>query len=203
MGNNVICSYCAIGHPPSFCLLERDGGCLSKESNESIESLGDILSGLSNESHDIGRGSSFGEEPSSERVYKDPISTGRKRAAELYPIAVGQICAWAWKKNCGGGIEPIFGCTGRPATNIHHGPDKSTFANEASNISVICTFCHNRWHVKNDKYYSEPRPANGGTWLPNPPIGKEIIPLEAIVKATKEEILLEELKQPEGGKDAR
>lgn len=192
---NVVCAYCAIGHPPSFCLLERDGGCLSKESNESTQSLGNILSGLTDPS------SESGEELSEERVYKDPISTGRKRAAELYPIAPGQVCAWAWHKNCGGGIEPIYGCTGRPATNIHHGPDKSTFANEASNISVICTFCHNRWHSKNDRYYKEPRPENGGTWLPIVPNGKELIPLEAIQRATKEEILLEELKIPEGGKD--
>ena len=185
----IVCAYCAIGHPPSFCLFEKDGGCLSKESTPD---KADNLNAFFND---------MAETIGEDRVYKDAISTGRKRAAELYPIATGQVCAWAWHKNCGGGIEPITGCTGRPATNIHHGPDKSTFANEASNISVICTFCHNRWHVANDKYYSEPRPANGETWLPNIPEGKELIPLEAIVKATKQEILMAEMLIPEGGKD--
>ena len=95
----------------------------------------------------------------------------------------------------------MFGCTGRPATNIHHGPDKSTLNNERENISIICTFCHNRWHAANDKFYPQPRPVNGEMWLPVPPEGKEIQPLAGIVKADKAEILLEEMKIPEGGKD--
>lgn len=192
---NIVCAYCAIGHPPSFCLLEIDGGCLSKDkTDEKVDSLESFF-------EDLGGGESLGEDGVSERVYKDAISTGRKRAAELYPIAVGQVCAWAWSKNCGGGIEPITGCTGRPATNIHHGPDKSTFSNEASNISVICTFCHNRWHVANDQFYGSPRPENGEPWLPSIPEGKELIPLEAKVKANKQEILMAEMLIPEGGKD--
>lgn len=189
MATRIVCAYCAVGFPEDFCLTE--GMCNSKEDIEGGETLGGILE-LS---------ASLGEDIQSERVYKDAVSTGRKRAAELYPIQVGQVCSWAWSKVCGGGVEPITGCTGRPATNIHHGPDKSTFSNEASNISVICTFCHNRWHVANDKYYSEPRPGNGDAWLPNVPEGKELIPLEAKLKATKQEILMAEMLIPEGGKD--
>lgn len=191
MAGRVVCAYCAVGFPEGFCLTE--GKCSSKDDmlEGGEKNLGEIL--------DIT--ASLGEDTSSERVYKDAVSTGRKRAAELYPISVGQVCAWAWSKNCGGGVSPITGCTGRPATNIHHGPDKSTFSNEASNISVICTFCHNRWHVANDKFYSEPRPDNGLPWLPNVPEGKELIPLEARVKASKQEILMEEMLIPEGGKD--
>jgi hypothetical protein len=188
---NIVCAYCAIGHPPSFCLLEIDGGCLSKTTDEKVDSLESILY----------MASEVGEELSTERVYKDAVSTGRKRAADLYPISVGQVCAWAWSKKCGGGVEPITGCTGRPATNIHHGPDKSTFSNEASNISVICTFCHNRYHIANDKYYTEPRPENGASWLPNIPEGKELIPLSAMIRASKQEILMAEMLIPEGGKD--
>jgi hypothetical protein len=144
-----------------------------------------------------------GDEPE-EKVYKDARSTGRKRAAQLYPIAVGQVCEWAWHRNCGGGVVPIVGCTGRPATHIHHGPDKSTLNNERSNISIICSFCHNRWHAANDRYYVEPRPENGATWLPtlqdsDTPVGT----LADMVKASKEEILLEELKIPERGKDKK
>jgi hypothetical protein len=187
-----ICAYCAIGHPPIFCLDEKDGGCYAKDTTDSeVDSLESIL---------MGGGTASGEDDAP-KVYKDAVSTGRKRAAELYPIQVGQVCDWAWYKVCGGGVEPITGCTGRPATNIHHGPDKSTLNNEASNISVICTFCHNRWHAANDKFYNVPRPENGMAWLPILPAGKELIPLEARVKASKEEILLAEMLIPEGGKD--
>jgi hypothetical protein len=141
------------------------------------------------------------EEP---KEMKDPVSTGRKRAAVMYKIEGGQVCEWAWKKNAGGGIEPIIGCTGRPASHIHHGPDKSTLNNERSNISLVCEFCHNRWHVANDKYYSLPRPADNSEWSPSKNIeGRTILPLSAIEKATKQEILINELSIPEGGKDGR
>lgn len=186
---DIICAYCAVNYPPSFCILEKDGGCFAKDEPDH---LGNVLSPTD-------KLIMFAE--TEEKVYKDAISTGRKRAAELYPIAVGQVCEWAWSKDCGGGVQPITGCTGRPATNIHHGPDKSTLSNERDNISIICTFCHNRWHTANDKFYIEPRPENGRTWLPVVPEGKELKPLAAKIKATKQEILLEEMLIPEGGKD--
>lgn len=180
------CVNCASGMHEWFCLYYEEGESCKDESSET-----------------------FGAElaieivPTEEKVLTDPVSAGRKRAAVMYKISAGQVCDWAWSKNCGGGIEPIVGCTGRPASNIHHGPCKSTLNNERDNISVICTYCHNRWHIANDKYYIEPRPIDNGSWLPIKFPDKEIIPLSARVKATKQEILLNEMMIPEGGKDAK
>lgn len=178
---------CMQDMPVEFCLWS-ESGCkadLGMEENESF---------------------TFGIEPTEEKeekVYKDPVSTGRKRAAVMYPLSAGQVCDWAWRKNCGGGIEPITGCTGRPATHIHHGPDKSTFNNDANNISLVCNFCHNRWHVANDKYYIEPRPSDNSTWLPIKFPELEIKALSDSEKASKMEILTAEMLIPEGGKDGK
>jgi hypothetical protein len=103
---------------------------------------------------------------------KDPTSTGRKRAAEAAPIEVGMVCEWKRLKEAGGGPVPIKGCPGNPATDRHHGPDKSVLNNEVGvNLHRICSPCHNRWHSENDFYYGdtrEDRPANGAEWLPWP-----------------------------------
>lgn len=81
---------------------------------------------------------------------KDPISTGRKRAAIAAPIKVGMICEWAYLSNAGGGVEPIKGCTGYPATDRHHGPNKATLDNTTVenpaedgtwNLHRICAMC--------------------------------------------------------------
>lgn len=181
------CMNCASGMHEWFCLFFEEEGESCKD--ESSETFG---AELAVEVETI---------PAEEKILRDPVSAGRKRAAVMYAISAGQVCEWAWSKNCGGGIEPIMGCTGRPASNIHHGPDKSTLNNERDNISVICTFCHNRWHVLNDKYYMEPRPADNSAWIPDKFPDKEIIPLSARVKATKQEILINEMTIPEGGKD--
>lgn len=98
--------------------------------------------------------------------FDDVLSSGRKRANKLYPIQDGQLCEWAWKTDNGGGIVPVTGCSGRLAKHVHHGPDKSTLNNDRSNISIICTFCHQLWHARNDRYYEGERPADGSTWLP-------------------------------------
>lgn len=101
--------------------------------------------------------------------YKDPVSTGRKRAAVIYPLEDGEQCNWAGLKSCGGGIRPIVGCREdeeRPATHIHHGPDKSTFNNNPDNLHHVCVWCHNRWHTWNDRYYGL-RPKDNSTWVPN------------------------------------
>ena len=180
-----MCVNCAADFPDPFCLWS-DEGC---RQNEEVE--------------EVATDFEFGTEPTEERVMKDPVSTGRKRAAVLYPISGGQVCDWAFRKNAGGGIDPIIGCTGRPASHIHHGPDKSTLNNDKSNISIVCEFCHNRWHVANDKYYGK-RPEDNSTWIPHVNIiGREIQPLSTIQKATKMEILTNEMLIPEGGKDAR
>lgn len=126
--------------------------------------------------------------------FKDALSAGRKRAARMYPIAEGQLCEWSFKKNCGGGIVPVMGCSGRLATNIHHGPDKSVLNNERDNISIICAFCHNLWHAKNDEHYIEPRPADGREWLPLKNEELTIHALSDMEQATLEEIILHEIK---------
>lgn len=181
-----MCVNCAAEMPYQYCLW-TDKGCKEEEDELTAEAV------------DL----SFDDDIPTEKVMRDPVSTGRKRAAVMYPIKAGQVCEWAFKKNCGGGIDPIMGCAGRPASHIHHGPDKSTLNNDRDNISLVCEFCHNRWHVANDKFYSI-RPVDNSTWIPHINIeGREILPLSAIQKATKQEVLMNELLIPEGGKDAR
>jgi hypothetical protein len=84
----------------------------------------------------------------------DPHSTGRKRAAQLYPIFEDKPCEWRGKKNCGGG-RPIIGCISGLQRHRHHGPVKNTLRNEPGNVHRICEHCHNRWHAQNDPYYNE------------------------------------------------
>lgn len=84
----------------------------------------------------------------------DRHSTGRKRAAQLYPIFKDQPCEWQRKKNCGGG-HPIIGCINGLQIDRHHGPVKDTLRNEPGNVHRICKSCHNRWHAVNDPLYDE------------------------------------------------
>jgi len=84
----------------------------------------------------------------------DPESTGRKRAAVLYPITKDMPCAWRGLLSAGGGKKPIVGCIAGIAVNRHHGPDKSTLNNGEGNVHLICADCHNRWHAANDPIYS-------------------------------------------------
>lgn len=108
----------------------------------------------------------------------DPVSTGRKRAAQAAPIEVGMVCEWKRLTEAGGGPVPIKGCPGNPATDRHHGPDKSVLNNELGvNLHRICSTCHNRFHSANDKYYKEPRPESGGEWLPDPLLYGDLIPV--------------------------
>lgn len=109
----------------------------------------------------------FGTAKPDKKEYKDALAAGRKYALRKYAPEPGQICDWAWSINCGGGVVPITGCTGREAKHVHHGPDKSTINNDrATNISVICTHCHNLWHSKNNEYYPGDRPMDGSAWVP-------------------------------------
>jgi hypothetical protein len=84
----------------------------------------------------------------------DRHSTGRKRAAQLYPIFKDKPCEWQGKKNCGGGT-PIVGCIKNLQRDRHHGPIKDTLRNEPGNVHRICKSCHNRWHAVNDPIYNE------------------------------------------------
>jgi len=134
-------------------------------------------------------------------------ATGRKRASQAKPIIKGMTCEWAFLKEAGGGIAPIAGCPGHPASNIHHGPDKSVLNNDPeTNLSRICAHCHNRWHVANDSFYIEPRPEHGKTWLPDPELsnGVECKPLAFDgPKMTKVETLMLEAERSQDDKRGR
>jgi hypothetical protein len=93
----------------------------------------------------------------------DPKSTGRKRAAKLYPIQNGMPCEWRGLKSAGGGAS-IVGCESGVALHRHHGPNKDTLHNEPGNVHRICTPCHNRWHARNDPSYNWE-----GPWEPHDP----------------------------------
>lgn len=99
-------------------------------------------------------GGNIGAPTKDEQNIKDRLSTGRKRAAWLYPIFEGQPCEWQGKKNCGGG-HPIVGCINGIQVDRHHGPVKDPIHNELGNVHRICKFCHNRWHAINDSIYDE------------------------------------------------
>lgn len=90
---------------------------------------------------------------------KDPKSTGRKEAANRFPIVRGPNgerpeCEWQGLKNCGGGLA-IVGCIDGKQVDRHHGPDKDTLNNAPGNVHRICKTCHNRWHAVNDDKYVE------------------------------------------------
>lgn len=88
-----------------------------------------------------------------ERSLKDQQSTGRKRAAKLYPLDGEAPCEWLGLKFAGGGSIPIVGCSSGKQEARHHGPDKNTLNNDKGNVHRICTKCHNRWHTRNDPTY--------------------------------------------------
>ncbi len=102
-----------------------------------------------------------------EGTLKDQQSTGRKRAAKLYPLDPTASCEWRGLKNSGGGPIPIVGCNSGTQQARHHGPDKNTLNNDEGNVHRICHRCHNRWHTKNDPVYvaGEWYPAHDGTTL--------------------------------------
>lgn len=112
----------------------------------------------------------------------DPESTGRKRAAVLYPITPGMACEWRGLKNACGGKVPIIGCIEGTATHRHHGPDKNTLNNEPGNVHRICHTCHNRWHALNDPLYGAVKTL------------EEFIPHDPDTIATPEEQLANELE---------
>ena len=139
------------------------------------------------------------------RPLKDPseitdiTSTGRKRAAMLYPIMEGMLCEWAGLKFAGGGVEPIIGCPGNTLSaskgagrgDRHHGPDKNVINNSPDNVHRICSDCHNRWHALNNKYYGD-RPAADMPYLPVAPEGLTVQRHDRETRATEEEIMANE-----------
>lgn len=119
----------------------------------------------------------------------DPLSTGRKRAAELKPIHEGMTCEWSGLAQAGGGVYPIIGCLDSPARHIHHGPDKDTTNNADLNLHRVCSKCHNRWHSLNDKFYGN-RPPAGHPFVPPAHV---YYPHNPEAKATDEQVLAHEL----------
>lgn len=91
---------------------------------------------------------------SHDHALRDQQSTGRKRAAEMYPLKREDPCEWKMKKNVGGGQHPIIGCINGLQQARHHGPDKNTLNNDKGNVHRICHNCHNRWHTMNDEGYA-------------------------------------------------
>ena len=128
--------------------------------------------------------------------YADPMSSGRKKAARVAPIKPGMICEWAWLANAGGGVVPIIGCPGRPASDRHHGPDKNTLHNNVGvNLHRICDWCHNQWHAKNDPFYGErPRNADGSIDATKPfvPEGVDVLPHDPVTRATDADVYKED-----------
>ena len=128
--------------------------------------------------------------------YKDPVSTGRKRAAEMYPITTGMICEWAGLAKAGGGVVPIVGCVGRPASDRHHGPDKNTMNNAPTNLHRICDHCHNTWHAANDPHYG-PRPEHTKPFIPEGVLNVDWFLHDSTTRATTAQILEAENKRLE------
>ena len=127
----------------------------------------------------------------------DPLSTGRKRARMMAPILDGMLCEWAGLKYAGGGVVPIVGCDsnviveskGSDGGHRHHGPDKNVLNNTPGvNLHRVCTSCHLYWHGQNNRYYIEPRPAVGQTWVPTAPEGMTVQRHDPDTLATDEEI---------------
>lgn len=115
---------------------------------------------------------------------KNPVSAGRRRANRIAKIPVGYVCEWAFLEFAGGGVVPIVGCSGNTASDLHHGPDKSTLNNEVGiNLHRICNSCHNRWHELNDKHYGE-RPPDNNVFLPKDGIAWE--PHDRLTRAEPE-----------------
>lgn len=140
-------------------------------------------------------GTFLGEKPLDE--YRDANSSGRKIAAKLAPMEAGLVCEWAWLAQAGGGVVPIIGCPGRPASDRHHGPDKNTMRNElGTNLHRICDWCHNQWHAKNDLFYGERATREDGTIDPTVPFtpapGLPVHPHDPHTRASDEDVYRED-----------
>lgn len=161
-----LCEMCMAGFP----LLCQGISCgssqvsLSTESDHSPTSLIDEEESLANEEDRRGHSSRSTRNAKNIQVQgtrrtkrdaalKDQQSTGRKRAARMYPLDRTLACEWKLKANCGGGLYPILGCFSGVQEARHHGPDKSTSNNEEGNVHRICYCCHNRWHAVNNPDY--------------------------------------------------
>lgn len=168
--DTTLCKYCLQGYPWECEYPDEDGyaSCIATPVVK-VDRLGPVK-----DNEDV----------------TDLESTGRKRAAQLYPLKEGMICEWANLKYAGGGVVSVVGCNGNLATNRHHGPDKNTLNNEVGNVHRICASCHNRYHSANDSFYNGDRPSGSIPWLPS----GTLIAHDTETKASPQEIIESELK---------
>lgn len=153
-----------------FHECREKGNCGTDGSANGLDNAGIVSGGVLSGAGDLPSDNVSDAEPQTEaqgepqeertfRTYKDDSalrdqqSTGRKRAAKMYPFVEDGPCEWRMKKNCGGGQFPIVGCLNGIQEARHHGPDKNTLNNEEGNVHRICHYCHNRWHTMNDPNY--------------------------------------------------
>lgn len=195
------CFGCRIGHHNEcgqFWISEDDlcgcGGEVKFSASGDVKTDGSDESQIGTKEVDNGYIDDGYEGSKSLADYKDPVSTGRKRAAEMYPIQPGMVCEWAGLARAGGGVRPIVGCIGRAASDRHHGPDKNTMNNSPTNLHRICDFCHNTWHSANDPAYGD-RPEHTKPFIPKGELGNDWFLHDPDTKATMEEILAAEAKR--------
>lgn len=149
-----LCPECQRGFP---CLNDPKCERASNASTSEITSgqINDIYDEYDAEEHEISWrfANTRGKRDSS---LKDQQSTGRKRAAKLYPLDRTARCQWSnasGENRMGGGKVPVpFGCNNLQQCR-HHGPDKNTLNNEQGNVHRICHWHHNNWHQLNDENY--------------------------------------------------
>jgi hypothetical protein len=96
-----------------------------------------------------------------DQAVTDPQSTGRKRAAKLYPLRTETgdpiPCDLANKKSPtlpGYYKVQIDGCGIRQGQSRHHW-SYNTLDNERSNIGLLCHSCHNLIHARNDEFKAD------------------------------------------------
>lgn len=171
----IVCSYCPVGlHFTCLTFNQADECCCPQ--TQTIESSGERQGRLKDAAH-----------------MRDPLSTGRKRAAQLFPLPgkddPEEECEWAFLKYAGGGVKPIIGCGGNPMVARHHGPDKDIINNAVGNVHRICVHCHNRWHTLNDPFYGT-RPQPGTPFVP---LEGEVLAHDLDTLATDDERLANEL----------
>jgi hypothetical protein len=152
-----VCINCALGLGEELC--HYDTPC----KNDGVPDKG-FVSRVAERSSHVREPETTEQEEDTGRFYKsdgsvrDPKSTGRKRAAVLFPLEREKPCEWRGLANCGGGKFPIIGCYEGNQDHRHHGPDKNTLNNSEGNVHRICDDCHNIWHSQNDPYYDPENP---------------------------------------------
>ena len=83
---------------------------------------------------------------------RDPHSTGRKRAAKLFPLDKQAPCEWQGKGTIefpGTNLKPVETCTEGKQQCRHH-IDYNTLNNSETNVVRICHTCHVKFHWNND-----------------------------------------------------